>query len=303
MFPTSSVKIDSKLLKPKGMSPVLGKNRKDIKDPKSAQTLMPFSLISKNPILRPSYSAPAAATYIIDEDWGTAALGAYVGADGPGLSDIYTHSGAVRWQVTGNPAGSETVHIYTEGGTKSGQIVQFDNTSGHENDSGIYYCSSGGLPGASKKIYVAQKLKYVGYSDAGSGFVKKTFRIVNSNGDTLSTLNAQSGVWRVYFETPGGGGPYDQSAPSAVTYGPDTFIGTYRWLEYYLDFTNISAPAYSVWVDGNLIMSGTDSTAYDIGSYTLSYVKVSTTFNNPARDGSDHIQRVILNDSHIGIPT
>lgn len=37
MLPKSPVRIEAKLQKPKGINPVLGKNRNDIEDPKSSK--------------------------------------------------------------------------------------------------------------------------------------------------------------------------------------------------------------------------------------------------------------------------
>jgi hypothetical protein len=209
-------------------------------------------------------------------------------------SDENVNIGEIGWYWwVSSPA---TLAIVESVEAPSGKRLQCTFTSGSERTAGIV--SNTPVVGAGKRLHVAIDLQYTGYSDLGG--IKKTLRF-KSGGTIVGTLNAQYNKW-IWDLADSGGGYYEQSEGSADTHGPNTFIGTRRRLEAMLDFTDPEAPLYSIWVDGTLVLSGTSSAADTYptdGNVDGTYV--STTFNGPAATGSDLVDRIIFNDSYIGV--
>lgn len=194
--------------------------------------------------------------------------------------------------------GDSTLDIIADGTAPGGKVLRMGYTSGGERVSGIVSQSGTPAPGAGKKMHVVLDLEYAGYPDLDG--IKKTIRF-KSGGTIVCTVNAQDAVWRIDF-VDSGGGYYDQTAPSAATHGPNTFIGARRTLEVMVDFTNEAAPLYAAWVDGVAIMSGTGSavSSFPEGGNVDGAV-ISTIFNGPAATGTDTIRQIIFADDYVGV--
>jgi hypothetical protein len=208
-------------------------------------------------------------------------------------SDEVVDIDGVDWYFWVNsPSGLAIINDVT---APSGKLLQCTFTSGAERTSGIV-SQSGSLSGTGLKLHVAIDLQYTGYSDLGG--IKKTLRF-KAGESIVGTLNAQYDKW-IWDLADSGGGYYEQTL-LLDTHGPSSFIGTTRRLEGMLDFTSTSAPLFSIWVDGDLVLSGTSSAANSYPGGNVDGTYVSTTFNDPAANGTDRVERIIFNNSFIGV--
>jgi hypothetical protein len=155
------------------------------------------------------------------------------------------------------------------------------------------------IPGAGKKLHTATLLRYDGYSDFGGITTKKQIRINATGENRVCTLNAQFSTWRLSFEELGGGVFEQQSGPT-----PDSFIGAgYFWLEFMVDFTNITSAQFGVWVNGVSVSAGTATGLSGFNpAWNIMGAILATVFNQPSKNGTDHIGRIIYSNNFIGVP-
>jgi hypothetical protein len=195
------------------------------------------------------------------------------------------------------------LNSFVSGGT-SGKQFRAQFFSGAERVAGLI--TETPIPGAGKRLHIAMDLLFEGYTNFDSA-IKKVMRFMtrdDGEGKLIATLNAQGsadvGRWRVdLFDS--GEGVYDQSIESAALHGPDTFIGTRKRIEFMFDITDLAAPLFAVWVNGNQILSGTGPARTGIeSSWRLNGAYILSTFNSPAANASDYIDQIIISDSYIG---
>lgn len=204
----------------------------------------------------------------------------------------------VSWDFTGGGWGpldhvnfGSSGHIVSDPTAPSGYAEQFNWTT-----------SSGDEGGQVNAIFPSRQFAYVrfGYKQSSAfpnGGIKKILRYRASGyNQLLGTLDIDGDkyIWfyddldsqHVWYQTAG-------PSPSAVR-------GSWHWFEVYNDISVSGNLVFKVWLDGTLIISGTDA----VSNQGLSFGIASPggTFNAPAGTGSDWVTSIGVSSGCVNAP-
>jgi hypothetical protein len=200
--------------------------------------------------------------------------------------------------VWNSAGGGEDPTVVDDVEALDGKAVRFDWNSGLENDKGMSIDIAGS---GRRKIYV--RIRYKMAAGANNSGIKKVIRVrgtVNgTDGVPLGTLDVYGDEW-IHF-----GDDYGDAMNHFATAGliPDDFAGSYHWLEYCLDYSDLSKQAFQIWTDGELALDDEVTLGSPIhSSVNLNLVAVMTIFNTPADNRYDWVDKVDVSASFMGVP-
>jgi hypothetical protein len=183
----------------------------------------------------------------------------------------------------------------------SGRSLRFDWDSGFENYNGAVKVVTGTNR---RKLHVRVRLKQAGGADNGG--IQKIIRFrpdINGVEATAGTVNFQWGDILFYGDSYGDGNNHVQSTMTQATHGPDTFRGQWRYLEVMLDYTDLSVQHVMVWVDGTLVLDDQIPLNSPMSAtLNMNRVMFLGTFNSPADDRFDYVDKIDISASFMGIP-
>lgn len=182
----------------------------------------------------------------------------------------------------------------------SGRSLRFDWDRGFENYNGVFRT----VPGTRRKLHVRIRLKQ---GPGGSnGGIQKIIRFrpsIDGVERAAGTVNFQWGSILFGGDDFGTGENYPQNQAQLSTHGPDTFVGRWRYIEAMLDYTDLSVQKFSVWVDGTKVIDGSAPLRSPLPStLNMNGVMILGTFNGPATDRMDYIDKIDISASYMGVP-
>ena len=189
--------------------------------------------------------------------------------------------------------------------------------SGGENQRDIEYT---GVPVGWKKIHVRTRWKID--SPAVLSGTKKHIRTRGINTGTaagVGTLDivgcSTGGSWVAVGDNIGNGenipckGHPDYGSTSGDGFGalftatrPETFVSTWRYVEFMVDYSTSALQVIKAWVDGTLIMERSLAITALPSDFSFSSALAWTVFNSPGDDRYEWIDDFVVHNDFIGVP-
>lgn len=196
--------------------------------------------------------------------------------------------------------GGKLPTVASDSTAMSGRSLQFDWDPGFENYNGVFKT----IPGTRRKLHVRIRLKQgPGGSNRGIQKIIRFRPSIDGVERAAGTVNFQWGTILFGGDDFGTGETYSQSQAQVATHGPDTFVGRWRYLEAMLDYSDLSVQKFAVWVDGTKIIDGSVPLRSPLpASLNMNGVMILGTFNGPATDRMDYIDKIDISANYMGVP-
>lgn len=179
-----------------------------------------------------------------------------------------------------------------------GRSLRFDWDPGYENYNGVFKRISG----THKKLHVRLRMKQ-GPGGTNRG-IQKIIRFrpqINGQERAAGTVNFQWG--QILFAGDDFGDRNNHVQSDTEAYGPDTFVNRWRWLEAMLDYSNPSVQHIAIWVDGHKVLDEKIRLSSPMpSSLNMNGVMIFGTFNAPATDRMDYIDKIDISANYMGVP-
>lgn len=182
----------------------------------------------------------------------------------------------------------------------SGRSLQFDWDSGFENYNGIFKT----VPGTRRKLHVRIRLKQgPGGSNQGIQKIIRFRPSINGVERAAGTVNFQWGGILFGGDDFGTGDNHYQDPALVASHGPDTFVGRWRYIEAMLDYSDLNVQRFSVWVDGTKVIDDSVRLRTPMhSSLNLNGVMILGTFNSPAANRMDYVDKIDISANYMGVP-
>jgi hypothetical protein len=199
-----------------------------------------------------------------------------------------------------SPWGSPSPHVVSDATARGGKAVQFDWRSGAEQNIGLLAKVNAG-----KKVHV--RVRYKQGAGADNSGIKKTIRVratIDGVSDrAIGTLDIQWGRWNFFGDDFGDGNNHFQNSGSEATAGPDTFRGTWRYVELMVDYSTVGYQKARIWVDGTLVLDASIKLSQNMSSnMNIDWVYLASVFNGPSNTRSEWFDDVAVSTDYIGVP-
>lgn len=192
--------------------------------------------------------------------------------------------------------GGKTPSIISDATALSGRSLRFDWDPGFENYNGVFKKVSG----THKKLHARIHMKQG--SGGTNGGIQKIIRFrpqVNGAEVAAGTINFQWGKILFFGDDYGDGD--NHVASSSVS--PDSFVNKWRYLEVMLDYSNPSVQHVALWVDGSKVLDERIQLSSPMPStLNMNGVMFFGTFNGPATDRYDYIDKIDISANYMGVP-
>jgi len=147
------------------------------------------------------------------------------------------------------------------------------------------------------------RIRYKQQAGADNDNIKKTIRFRATVGGVDNTPVGTCDIYHLQFIH--FGDDYGDALNHFQTAGliPDDFAGSYHWLEYMVDYTDLNKQVFKIWTDGDVALDDFVNLSTPMSSdIDLSAVTIMTIFNTPADDRYDWIDKVDVSASFMGVP-